>query len=165
MAQLLCRDSIYTLKLRRRGVHFETRANTALLRRLTVQRVMQPRCTLVYDDTPLQEVMQKAVDMELADFIVVNHAQKYYGLLVARDLRTALLQPESVPLLVAGELARTNIPTVLPDETLDTILDKFARLDVNSLPVQSSHDEHTFVGMITRTALMRRYQQELEKVR
>lgn len=165
VAQLLCRDSIYTLKLRRRGVHFETRANTALLRRLTVQMVMQPRCTLVYDDTPLQEVMQKAVDMELADFIVVNHAQKYYGLLVARDLRTALLQPESVPLLVAGELARTNIPTVLPDETLDTILDKFARLDVNSLPVQSSHDEHTFVGMITRTALMRRYQQELEKVR
>ncbi len=33
------------------------------------------------------------------------------------------------------------------------------------MPVQSSHDEHTFVGMISRAALMRRYQGELGKIR
>jgi CIC family chloride channel protein len=162
VAQFLCRDSIYTLKLRRRGIMYETRANTAILRRLTVKMVMQSTCTTVYDDTSLQEVIRRAVDVEHADFIVIDHAKHYHGLLVGADLRAALLQPEAVPLLVAGELARTKVPTVSPEETLDKVLDKFSRLDVNSLAVHNQHNEDDFIGMITRASLMRRYQQELD---
>ena len=162
IAQLLCRDSIYTLKLRRRGVMFETRANTAILRRLDVGMVMIPSCAVVHDDTPLQEIIRQAVGMELADFIVTNHEGHYCGLLVAADLRAALLEPEAVPLLVAGELTRTKVPTVNVDETLDKVLDKFSRLDVNSMAVHSRDDENKYIGMITRASLMRRYQRELE---
>ncbi len=162
IAQFLFRDSIYTLKLRRRGIHFESRADTALLRRLNVKMVMNPQTNLVYDDTPLQEVIQKAIDLENPDFIVVDHTNNYVGLLTGSDLRAALLQPESVPFLLAGELAHTNAPTVGPDETLDKVLDKFSRLDIHTMAVHSTFSNNEYIGMITRTALMRRYQQELQ---
>jgi len=161
IAQLLFRDSIYTLKLRRQGVHFESRADTALLRRLTVKMVMNPKCEIIYDDAPLQEVISRAIEAEVADFVVIDHAGHYQGLLVAADLRTALLQPESVPFLLAGELARTNVPTVGALESLDKVLDKFSRLDVNSMAVHSELNDNEYIGLITRAALMRRYQQEL----
>ena len=61
---------------------------------------------------------------------------------------------------IAGELARANTPTVSANETLDNVLDIFSRLEVNSLPVEDIRGE--YVGMITRAALMRRYQQELQ---
>jgi len=43
------------------------------LRRLNVAMVMQPQCTVIFDDTPLQEVIKKAADLEIADFIVTDH--------------------------------------------------------------------------------------------
>ncbi|MCK5272504.1 MAG: CBS domain-containing protein, partial [Sedimentisphaerales bacterium] len=162
IAQLLFRDSIYTLKLRRRGISFETLADTAVLRRLNVDMVMQPRFEIVYDDTPLQDVIKRAVDLEVGDFIVTDHAGHYKGLLVGRDLRAALLQPESVPFLLAGELARADVATVSRDETLDKVLDKFSRMEVNSMAVHTEADQNQFIGFVTRAALMRRYQQELQ---
>jgi len=164
VAQLLYRDSIYTLKLRRRGIRYETRVNTAILRRLNVRMVMQPHYIVVQHDTPLQEVIKKAVEIETADFIVTDHEENYHGLLIAKDLRAALLQPEAVPFLVVEELAHTNVPTVSPDESLDKVLDIFSRLEVNSLPVENPYT-HEFVGLVTRAALMRRYQQELQTAR
>ncbi|MBN1844097.1 MAG: chloride channel protein, partial [Sedimentisphaerales bacterium] len=165
VAHLLSRDSIYTLKLRRRGIQYETRAKTAILRRLNVQMVLQPHFFTVVDDTPLQEVIKKAAEIETADFIVTDHEGNYRGMLVAHDLRSALLQPEAVPFLVAGEMAQAKVPLVHFDETLDTVLDIFSRLDVNSLPVQSRYQKNRYLGMVTRAAVMRRYQQELQSGR
>jgi len=162
IAQLLFRDSIYTLKLRRRGISFETLADTAVLRRLNVDMVMQSRFEIVYDDTPLQDVIKRAVNLEVGDFIVMDHAGHYKGLLVGHDLRAALLQPESVPFLLAGELARADVATVSRDETLDKVLDKFSRMEVNSMAVHTEADQNQFIGFVTRAALMRRYQQELQ---
>ena len=162
IAQLLFRDSIYTLKLRRRGISFETLADTAVLRRLDVGMVMQPNFEIVYEDTPLQDVINRAVHLEMTDFIVMDHTDHYKGLLVGQDLRAALLQPESVPFLLAGELARTDVATVSSDESLDKVLDKFSRMEVNSMAVHTEKNKNQFIGFVTRAALMRRYQQELQ---
>ena len=47
-------------------------------------------------------------------------------------------------------------------ETLDTVLDKFARRNVESLPVVSSGDSARVESLITRQAVMRRYHEELD---
>ncbi len=164
LARKLYHDSIYTLKLRRRGVQYETRANTAVLRRLTVKMVMQSNFAVVHDETPMQDVVKQMADLEVSDFIVLDKDNHYHGLLIAQDIRTALLQPEALPFMVAGELARDKPPTVGPEETLDVVLDKFSRLEVNRLAVHSMKDPHKFIGMVSRASLMRRYQLELENL-
>ena len=87
----------------------------------------------------------------------------YKGMVTGRDVRVALLEPEAVSLLNVGELLRTDVPTVGPNETLDVVIDKFSRNDMESLPVAALHDATRIQGLITRHAVMRRYQEELEK--
>lgn len=162
-AQRLCRDSIYTLKLRRRGVRVGTLADLTILRRITADEVRQTRAVCVQPDDPLQRLLDLAIENEVGDFVVVDEEKGYLGMVVAGDIRTALLQPEAVPLLVVGELMREGVPTISPTETLDHVLDVFARASVASLPMVSAGDTSHVTGLITRQAVMSHYQHELDE--
>ena len=162
-ARKLSRDSIYTLKLRRRGVRMGTLAGLTILRRISVGQVQRAKAIVVQPDDPLQKVIDLAVENETGDFVVVDEQGVYQGLVVAADIRTALLQPEAVPLLVVGELLRQGIPTVGMDETLDNVMDLFARNNVQSLPLVSDHQGEHVAALITRQAVMSRYHEELEQ--
>jgi CIC family chloride channel protein len=161
-AQLLLRDSIYTLKLRRRGVRVGSVTDLTILRRITVDDVDRMTAHFVNPEDPLQRVINLAGETGASDFVVVDEQGVYQGLLTGHDVHIALLQPEAVLLLVVGELVRSGVPTISPDETLDVVLDRFARNDVESLPVASQEDPSRVEGLITRRAVMRRYQEELD---
>lgn len=162
-AQKFCRDSIYTLKLRRRGVRFGTLADLTILKGISADQVRTAPAITVNAEDPLQKLIDLAVDNEAGDFVVVDDQGAFQGLVVAGDIRTALLQPEAVPLLLVGELMRSGVPSVHPAETLDDVLDAFARCNVHSLPLMSAADGTHVDALITRQAVMTRYHEELER--
>ena len=84
-------------------------------------------------------------------------------MITSQDIRTALLQPEAVPLLLVGELLRPEIPTVSPHESLDSVLDKFSRSDCAALPLTTPDDEEEIAGLVTRQGVMTLYREELDK--
>ncbi len=161
-ARLLMRDSIYTLKLRRRGVRIGSVTDLTILRRITVDDVEHAPVQFVHPDDPLQTLIDVAGETDAVDFVVVDHQAVYQGLVTGADVRQALLQPEAVSLLVVGELLRPGVTTVTGHETLDRVLDKFAHAEVESLPVASPTDETRIEGLVTRKAVMARYQDELD---
>ena len=56
-------------------------------------------------------------------------------------------------------LLRRDLPTIHPDDTLDTVLEKFSKHDVTSLPLLTGDSGQQKVsGLITRARLLRRYQ-------
>ncbi len=134
-AQTMLRDSIYTLKLRRRGVRVGSITDLTILRRITVSDVRRMDTAFVHPADPLQQLLDLAAKTEATDFVVVDDQDALLGIVTGRDVRTALLQPEAVSLLIVQELMRSGISPVTPNETLDVVLDKFARSDVESLPV------------------------------
>ncbi len=162
-AQLLFRDSIYTLKLRRRGVRVGSITDLTILQRITVDDVGRQQAPLVHPEDPLQTLIDIAGETEATDFVVVDEQSEYQGMVTGQDVRAALLQPEAVSLLLIGELVRSGVPTVQTDDTLDMVLDKFARCDVESLPIAGKADGTHIEGLITRQAVMRRYQEELDR--
>jgi len=162
-ARFFLRDSIYTLKLRRRGVRVGTLTDLTILRRITVEDVEQQKAQLVYPEDPLQKLIDVAGQTDAVDFVVVDEKEAYQGMVTGQDVRIALLQPEAVSLLVVGELVRAGIPTVSTHETLDEVLDKFARNDVESLPVARDKDDSNVDSLITRRAVMQRYHYELDR--
>jgi CBS domain-containing protein len=134
-----------------------------ILRRVTVDDVEHEDVQFVHPHEPLQTLIDLAGETDASDFVVVDNEQVYQGMVTAHDVRVALLQPEAVSLLVVGELARSEVPTVNARETLDVVLDKFARSDIESLPVARLDDDSHIEGLITRQAVMRRYQEELDR--
>ena len=84
-------------------------------------------------------------------------------MVVGQDVRTALLQPESVSLLLVRELLRPGVPALRPDETLDVVLDKFAHNDVSSLPVCHPADGQVRTRLVSRQECTRRYHEERDR--
>jgi hypothetical protein len=82
-------------------------------------------------------------------------------MVTAEDLRTALLQREAVPLLVAGEIVRTDLPAVRSTDDLAQVLQAFSMYEVARLPVALPTDGNCIIGLISRRALMQRYTQAL----
>ncbi|MFQ5489952.1 MAG: chloride channel protein [Phycisphaerae bacterium] len=162
-AQTLFQDSIYTLKLRRRGIRMGSLADLTILKRICVADLHAQPASFVHVNDPLQKLLDTAAETDAANFVVVDDDGAYRGLVVADDINTALLQPEAVPLLVVGELLRGNVPTVQRTETLDVILDKFARSDAPVLAISADTDPTRVEGLISRQALLDRYQAELER--
>ncbi len=162
-AQLLLRDSIYTLKLRRRGVRMGTLADLTILKRITVEEVEYEAAPIVELHDPLQRLLDRAAELDTANFVVVGDDGCYVGLVVADDIKTALLQPEAVPLLLVDELLRTGVPTVSRSEALDSVLDKFAQAHVPALAVTAAADHSRIEGLITHEVIIARYQQELDQ--
>ncbi|MCH7925155.1 MAG: chloride channel protein [Planctomycetes bacterium] len=162
-AQLMLRDSIYTLKLRRRGVRIGTATDLTILRRITVKDVQHQPVYFVHSEDPLQVLIDRAGETDATDFVVVDEQSVYQGMALGSDVHTALLQPEAVSLLVVGDLLRPNVPTVRPNETLDVVLDKFSRSDTTALPVTREEDDLRVESLISRRDVMRRYQEELNR--
>jgi len=160
-AQFMHRDSVYTDILRRKGIRVGQLSDMTLLRRIRVEDVAKAPAVLVVASDPAQRLIDLATDFAVSDFVVVDDREHYVGMVVGDDLRTTLVQREAIPLMIVAELMRTNLPTVQGNETLDVVLDKFAKHEVSSLPIVAP--EGHVSGMITRSRLLRRYQDELDE--
>jgi len=156
-ARLLFRDSIYTLSLRRRGVHVGGGV-LGQLQRATVEEVDLEPAHLVDVQAPLAKVMETLADRGVADLVAVADHDHYAGMITATDLQTALWQREAIPLLTAADLLRPDVPLVKTSDDLASVLDALSRHDLTRLPVCLPHAPSRVIGLISRVALLRRYQ-------
>ena len=76
-----------------------------------------------------------------------------------QDIRTGLIQREALPLMIVEEVMRENLPTVLPEETLEAVLEKFSAHDCQCLAVVDTHN--IVHGVLTRQRLMTTYRKAL----
>jgi CIC family chloride channel protein len=160
VAQFVYRDSIYSLWLRDRGIKMGTYSDLTLLRRMCCRDIPLTPAVMVQPDDPAARLIELAEDYAVVDYVVTDEADKYLGMVVGQDVRATLVQREAIPLMIVGELMRTNLPTVAPHQTLDVVLEQFARHDVSSLAVVENEQVK---GVITRSRLMRQYQQKLSE--
>jgi len=163
VTRLFGRDSIYTLKLRRRGVLLGSSADMTILRRIPAREVPLMPHVAVRPEDPVSKLLELNREYLVADFVVVDDEGRYEGIISSQDLRTALLEREAIPLLLVEDLVVRTLPTISPEEGLHSVLDKFSRHDVASLAMVEvgADGEQRILGLLTRGRLMGRYQQAL----
>ena len=111
-----------------------------------------------------QRLLELSERFAVSDFVVVDEAEHYLGMVTGADLQAALVFREAIPLLQVEEIERTDLPSVTLDDTLDVALDRFSDHDAASLAVVSGTDGGGHViGVLTRTRLMREYQHALSE--
>ncbi len=168
LSRLLVRDSIYTFALKGRGIK-HSGVDPALLGRMTVEQVSLDPASIVYASDPFERVVGLMDRWDTRDFVVLDESGQYAGFLTADDVNAALLGREAMPLMIVGELMRTDVTVVSHTDDLQMVFDLFARLDVAHLPVGLSgkggggDQAGKVIGTISRAGLMRRYRMELER--
>ena len=131
ISRLLSHDTIYTLKLRRRGI--DTTRDHAInpMQLITVQDAMRPPPHALRADTPIEQAISRLATAEGGALPVIDDQGAYLGTLSPREIERAMRDDTLAE--TAGELA-DEMPALAGSETLEQALT--ALLDAPSgLPV------------------------------
>ncbi|MCF2129196.1 chloride channel protein [Strepomyces sp. STD 3.1] len=133
-SRALTRDTIYTLKLRRRGIDLEGPAPGAAIGAETVARVMEPLPAPVGGAVELADAAVLLSRSEHGALPVHDPARAYLGIVTARAVTEALAeQPDGAP-SVTGDLVETP-PRVTADQQLANALHSLLSASGTGLPV------------------------------
>lgn len=162
VARLIFPDSVYTLTLRRRGVRVGTGVDLSVLRRITVEQVNLEPITTVPQTAPFDHLLQLTSNDGISDFVVVDEAGNFTGVVVSEDIKTALIEREAIPLLLAGDVVREDLPCLKNTDDLAGALETFSRHEVARLPVCLASNPNRVIGLLSRRELMSKYHQALQ---
>ncbi len=146
VAWLIQRETIYTLKLVRRGVKLAPEMEINWLRVHTVSDVMRRSVETVPATATVAEVRDKMLTSGHPSFPVVDKEGKLLGIVTHREILKALRDDPQRPV---GEIAVRRVVVAYPDEPLDAIWERIRRSGVGRLPVVDRRDHRHLVGFVS----------------
>jgi len=155
LSEFLSRESIYTLKLTRRGIDV-TGAKPDMLDTIAVEEAMERDLHPISPDLPTAEVLGHFIQHQTSSLPVIDEDGHVVGIVSRSDAENALLGDESD--LTVGELMTPNPVTCFPDESLTLALQRLAARDVAALPVVDPVAGSRLVGMLQRRDIITAYQ-------
>ena len=159
VSKAFLRDSIYLLKLTRRGEAAAHHEEITLLGDMYVEDVMTTDYVAVRPEEPAIRLMELSRG-EGADFFpVVNSEGELEGMVSARELISVVRGGESSA-ATARELAYEERFVLTPGQDLLEAFREFGMRDVSALPVVESPASRKLVAVVTRQDLLARYQHE-----
>ncbi len=158
LAQALFPESIYTIKLSRRGIRFAHGRDVDIMQSVMVGEVMHPDPVTVGEDESLADLYRKFQETNLLGFPVVRADGTLTGIVTLQDLERALSQGTvTLRTLRVSDIAVADPVTVYPDEPIWTAIQKMAPRDLARLPVISRSRNRHLVGLISRSDILRAY--------
>ncbi len=158
LAQYLHPESIYTVKLVKRGIRFDQGRDKDIMQGVQVREVMLRSPLTIYKSQSLAELYQRFQETNLLGFPVLDETDALWGIVTLQDMERALSQ-EAVNLrtLKVEDLATVDPLTVFSDEPIYTAIQKMAPRDLARLPVVSRKSEKKLLGLISRSDILRAY--------
>lgn len=155
LAQIITRDTIYSIKLKRLGVDINAEPQHFGMDQITVAETMKTNVPLVPVNAPLAE-LARAMSRTTTNVLAVSDEQgKLSGLVSASDLTAALERTDQD--LTAADIAVSSPLRVYPDDTLREVVALMADNDIRQLPVVARWDERRLLGMITQRDVIREF--------
>ncbi len=159
-ANLLSRDTIYTLKLWRRGIDITRGRGPNLMQMLTVGEAMRSVPEPVAHDHSLAEVIARFADEGVEALPVVDGRGRYRGTVVARRVEQEMR--DSAVDHRAGDAAQ-KMATLVASQTLEEALAELVRSDAPGLPVVDP-ERQAIIGWLTHQDVLRVYNERRERL-
>jgi len=156
------KDSIYTLKLRRRGVNISKTVSPLHL--VYVNDVMTPmeRVVTVKPDTPVSVVNFMIWETEHTGFPVVDDSG-YYGMIRMEDIYHI---PDNEKEHIASKtVAKKTLPKVFPTDNIYSVMEKMNEKEHEILPVLDPLDEDRIIGVISDSDVLHAFSIGTDKMR
>ncbi|HEY1633867.1 MAG TPA: chloride channel protein [Acidimicrobiales bacterium] len=154
---VLSGDTIYTLKLRRRGIDIMRGRSANVMEVMTVSDAMQPVPAAVPEQVPLNEVIARLAAEHKDALPVVDQDIHYRGAITTSQVEEAAR--ENSLGATAGELARA-VSVLRPDQSLNDALKALVQGERSGLPVLGP-DGDQVVGWLTPRDVLLAYSSRL----
>jgi len=157
------KESIYTLKLVRRGINLEEGKEVNVLKSIKVSEVMNIEVETITEALGLERLAEIISKSKYNSFPVVRDGNKLTGILSFFDYNEAIFDENLKGLVVAKDIATSDVVTISTDDNLYNALEKITFKDFSILPVVSTDDPTKLIGVLTRRDIMGAYNKAVIK--
>ena len=170
IAQRVSQDSMYTYKLRKRGIDIRAVQDIDLMDSITAEDAMDRTFEPIPHTMTLPELVKKFSSREQNAYPVVDDAGVLCGIVTRTDMIKAVREntPDDV---AVGDICSRDVAVIRPEQSLTTALTQFGARHVRRLPVVDPANRGRVIGMLGPMDVIRAYiaaygkaQEHLKKV-
>ncbi|MFQ5611515.1 MAG: chloride channel protein [Anaerolineae bacterium] len=162
--QMLGGESIYTLKLSRRGIRLQRGRDVDVLQGVMVGEVMRAEVETISQDLTLADLSEIFTRSRHHGLLVLDSDGKLWGIVTVADLDRAVADdmPRSTTVAEIGT-AGERLLVAYPDETIGQALTRMSTRGLGRMPVVSRDDPRHLLGLIRRQDIIRAYNLALSR--
>ncbi len=159
ISRKLSPDSIYTEKLRRRGIMAHHGEDLNILRAIAVKDILRHDEATICEKSEFEELVRLALETHRNVIFTLEENDRFTGAIHLQDLKYVLSHPKELTHIHHVTDFRQDIHPILISQTLDTVVDRFAETGFERLPVVDSQQH--LVGSVIMSDIIRQYNQEV----
>jgi len=116
----------------------------------------------VPEDMPLRRILNVVTETTHSYFPLLDKNGDFKGIIPMDSIRSVLLEEGVLDLVIASDLAITNIETVTLEEDLNTVMKKIAMNNIGNIPVLKDGTRKV-IGMLSGRELLVAYDKKILK--
>lgn len=163
VAERLHKESIYTLKLTRRGIRLRRGKDVDVMENINVEEVMRPAPESISGETPLRMVPALLDKARMHGLPVAKDDGGLCGVITVQDVEKAIDVDENNLDLPVTQFCSQRLIVAHPDESLHHALERMSHRDIGRLPVVDRNHPSQLVGWISRADIIRAYERALTR--
>ena len=148
LASSLKKGSIYTIKLLRRGVDISGGMEQNILRSMEVGQFMLKDPSTVPEGMRLLDLIRTFKTEDVSYLHVVDRNKNLTGIISFRDIRPIFQEDGLNLLVVAKDVATTDLKTVKQQDSILKALQIMGELGISQLPVVGGENEKKLIGTL-----------------
>lgn len=161
IASQLKEESIFTLKLVRRGIDIKAGRESNIMKSLIVRDAMTRDVVTVPEKMHLNRLLEHTFASKYASFPVVDESGLLSGIVTFQDFKEMVFEEGLGDLVVVKDIAISDVITVTEGENLDEALKKIGVKNIEQLPVVDVNNPRRIVGILSRRDIFSAYNKAL----
>ncbi|MDD4050569.1 MAG: chloride channel protein [candidate division Zixibacteria bacterium] len=161
VARLLFSNSIYTIKLAKRGIDIRSGKDINVLKAHTVDEIVITEYDSVPASATIPAILEKMEQSRESDLVVVDGDGRLQGLISFQDIHSVISRRELDVLVVADDIAHREIEAVIAGSDLEQVMNAFNIRGTRVLPVVDNKASNQVIGIIRKDDLIEFYNQKL----
>lgn len=155
VSELLSKETIYTFKLRRRGIDLRAGKGDGLMRQIRVEQAMTTDLLLLPHTLTVAEAIKTLSQTRKFAVLVVDETGALQGVMLASEIEEAGLSQQGEEPLSA--LISTPAVSIFADEPLSEAMRRMGIHDQKALPVLARGDDRHPIGLLSRDDIFQAY--------
>jgi len=159
VSRKLSAESIYTEKLRRRGINAHHGEDLNILRAIAVKDVLRRDEASISETAPFDALVRVALETHRNVIFTLDNHSRLTGAISLQDLKHVLSRPDELGHPYHITDFKQPVTPVLVTQSLDAVVDRFGQTGLDRLPVVDA--EGRLAGSVIMSDIMRQYNQEV----
>lgn len=162
VARQFHRDSIYTEKLRKKGIRFDLTSEESAMRGIHVEDILRRDVPFIPGNKHLNDVLAHFLKSRTNLLYVIDEHGKLIGSIDLHDLMEFFNEKDLYSFVIAQDVA-TPVKFAFPEQALIDVMDTLYLTDEDQVPVVDNDKDQKFLGVITRRDIIGAYNREVLK--